>query len=167
MSAANPAETPSGTATVVIDHPEGQIEVPASAVIRLTEPLLGFPDRLEYALIPAAREGIWWFISVHQPTVTFVLADPFVVKPDYGVDLTDADQAALQISSVDDGLALVMLSLPPIAGERVTANFRAPLVFNLQARYGMQIMGRDEMAELRATVSLSSYPTIFSDEASA
>jgi len=150
----------SGAETVTISHPDGPLEVPADAVLRLTEPLLGFPDRMEYVLLPTVRQGVWWFISVGEPSVTFVLADPFVVKPDYSVDLTDADQQALQITSVDDALALVILSLPPIHGEKVTANFRAPLVFNLRSGCGMQIMGRDESVELQAEVSIGAYRMI-------
>jgi flagellar assembly factor FliW len=145
---------------VVIDHPEGPLEVPASAVVQLTEPLYGFPDRLEYVLIPAARQGLWWFISVHQPTVTFVVADPFVGKPEFSIDLGEIERQQLGIAAVDDVLVLVMLALPGPAGGDVTANFRAPVVLNLRTRVGMQILGTRETDRLAEPVDLARYAMV-------
>lgn len=156
MNATRPVQ-PSEATTVTIHHPEGQLEVPASAVVRLTEPLYGFPDRLEYALVPAARQGLWWFISVHQPTVTFVVADPFRAKPGCTVDLTEADCQALDVTAAEDALILVMVTLPVASGAPATANFRAPLVLNLRARRAAQTISHDDSARLQEPVDLASF----------
>jgi flagellar assembly factor FliW len=147
-----------GTISVVRDF--GTIEVPAGAVIKFTEALWGFPDRTDYVLLPAARRGMYWLLSVGDPPATFVLADPFVVSPEYVVDVSDTDKAQLQIEHDADALALVMVSLPGTSSEPVTANFRAPIVFNLRARIAAQIVGRDESYALRAPVDLSIFPLV-------
>jgi flagellar assembly factor FliW len=156
VSATNPLQA-ADAATVHINHPEGQLEVPASAVVRLTEPLYGFPDRLEYALIPAARQGLWWFISVHQPTVTFLVADPFRAKPGCTVDLTETDCQALDVTAPEDALILVMVTLPVASGAPATANFRAPLVLNLRARRAAQTISLDDSARLQEPIDLASF----------
>lgn len=144
--------------TIAVVRDFGTIDVPADAVVRFTEPLWGFPDRTEYVLLPAARRGMYWLLSVGDPPATFVLADPFVVAPEYVVDLSEADKAQLQIEQDADALALVMVALPGSSAEPVTANFRAPVVFNLRARVAAQIVGRDESYALRTPVDLTTYP---------
>ena len=157
MNATNPEKPAADAPTVVIDHPEGQIEVPASSVVRLNAPLYGFPGRVEYALIPAARQGLWWFISVDQPTATFVLADPFRAKPGFTVDLTEADSHALDVTMPEDALILVLVTLPLASGTPATANFRAPLVLNLRARRAAQTISLDESARLQEPIDLASF----------
>ena len=70
---------------------------------------------LLFALLPAARQGLWWLLSVDEPQTTFVLADPFVGHAGYGIDLGESEREALQIVEPTDALALVMVSLLSVA----------------------------------------------------
>lgn len=149
----------SNTATYTIASPAvGTIEVSGEAIMRFREPIWGFPDRTEYALLPAARQGIWWLLSVQEPHTTFVLADPFVGHTDYGIDLGDSEREALQIEQPTDALALVMVALPMTPTETVTGNFRAPIVFNISKGLGQQVINRDEGYSLREPIDLGAYP---------
>jgi flagellar assembly factor FliW len=136
----------------------GDLAVSPQVVMRFTTPMFGFPDDVELALLPAARDGLWWLQSMRAEGVTFLLADPFVLDARYGVDLGESESAALRLSRPDDALSLVMLTLPANDGEGVTANFRAPLVFNLAQQVGMQVVSRDEQHALRRPVTLDVYP---------
>ena len=136
----------------------GHLEVPEEIVMSFPTPLWGFPDHREYAIVPAARAGLWWLQSVTDAGVTFLLADPFVLDTNYGVDLGETERQALRIQQPADALGLVMLTLPTGAGDGATANFRAPLVLNLRARLGMQVVSRDESHELRRPVTLDAFP---------
>jgi flagellar assembly factor FliW len=142
---------------VQVAHPSGVVEVPADVVMRFVTPMWGFAQQ-EFVLLPASRQGIWWFISTGDHPVTFVLADPFVAAPDYGVDVNDAEREALALDAEDDALALVLLVMPTRPGEQVTGNFRAPLVFNLRERRVMQVVNRDDRYQLAAPVDLNAYP---------
>lgn len=144
---------------VQVAHPSGMIEVPVDVVMRFVAPMWGFTQQ-EFALLPASRRGIWWFISTGETPVTFVLADPFVTVLDYGVDVNDAEREALALEAEDDALALVLVVMPSRPGEPVTGNFRAPLVFNLRERKVMQVVNRDERYQIAATVDLSAYPLL-------
>ena len=136
----------------------GDLEISADVVMSFPTALWGFPDYAEYALLPAARDGLWWMQSLTNEAVTFLLADPFVLDANYGVDLGETERAALSIEQPSDAFSLVMLTLPNEASDRATANFRAPLVFNLAQRVGMQVVSRDDGHELRRRVTLDVFP---------
>ena len=148
------------TATYTITSPAvGTIEVSGEAVMHFTEALWGFPERTAYALLPAARQGLWWLLSVQEPHTTFVLADPFVSHADYGIDLGELEREALQIVEPTDALALVMVALPMTPSEAVTGNFRAPIVFNISRKLAQQVVNRDENYSLREPMDLAAYAT--------
>jgi len=52
----------------------------------------------------------------------------------------------------------VMVALPATAGEPATANFRAPIVFNLRERLALQIVSRDERWGMQEPIDLAKYP---------
>ena len=136
----------------------GDLEVSADVVMSFPTPLWGFPDYAEYALLPAARDGLWWMQSLANEAITFLLADPFVLDSSYGVDLGETERVALGIEQPSDAFSLVMLTLPNEASDGATANFRAPMVFNLARRVGMQVVSRDDAHELRRPVTLDVFP---------
>ncbi len=126
-------------------------------VMQFASPLWGFPGCTEYTLQPAAREGVWWLQGVAEPYPTFVLGDPFVADADYAFDLSQSDRDRLEIVEATDVIALVMLALPSTTSGVVTANFRAPLVFNLVKRRAMQIVSSNEGFSLKQPITLASY----------
>jgi flagellar assembly factor FliW len=136
----------------------GELDVSAEVVMAFPTPLFGFPNHAEYALLPAAREGLWWLQSMSDEAVTFLLADPFVLDAGYGVDLGETERAALHIEQPSDAFGLVMLTLPAEATDSATANFRAPIVFNLGRRLGRQVVNREDGHDLRRAVSLEVFP---------
>jgi len=143
---------------VAIAHPFGTIEVAREAL--MTFPVggpFGFENSRSFALLPAARQGLWWFMSPTDPPTTFVLADPFVSFPEYELDLGDLEKVQLQVEKPEDVLALVMLTIPE-GGTSVTANLRAPIVFNLTKRLAAQIVSRDESHGLAVSINLAAYP---------
>lgn len=143
---------------IAIAHTFGTMEVPADAVMRFTTPMWGFDAHQEFALLPAARRGLWWFISTAETPATFVLADPFVAMDGYGIDLTDHERDELALVDEADALVLVLVAMPGASGGSVTGNFRAPLVFNLSERTVKQVVNRDERFGLAEGVDLSRYP---------
>lgn len=142
---------------VQVAHPSGLIEVPADVIMRFVTPMWGFEQHPGFALLPAARQGLWWFISPGDNPATFVLADPFVALEGYSIDLTDQERAELDLQDEGDALALVMLTMPATPSQPVTGNFRAPLVFNLAERRVKQVVVVEEEYGLAQPVDLSLY----------
>lgn len=143
---------------VTVVHPSGEINVPAVAVMQFTTPMWGFEAHREFALLPSARQGIWWFISAGDNPATFVLADPFVAMPDYALTLSDAEREELVLQDEQDALVLVLLVMPLQPGEAVTGNFRAPLVFNLVEQKVKQVVNPDDSQVIAGPISLGLYP---------
>lgn len=143
--------------TVTITHHFGTIEVPEEAMMTFpTGGLFGFEHLTRFVLLPAARQGLWWFIAPNADATTFVLADPFVLDSDYAVDLGEREAAELALDDVNDAFALVMLTLPE--GAVPTANMRAPIVFNLARCLAAQVVSRDESHGLQQPANLALYP---------
>ena len=136
----------------------GDVVVTDDVVMTFETPLWGFGDHREFALLPAAREGLWWLQSIHSDTTTFLLADPFVLDAQYALDLGETERHSLRIEQPSDAFSLVMVTLPATESEGATANFRAPLVFNVHRKRGMQIVSRDDGHELRRSISLDVFP---------
>jgi flagellar assembly factor FliW len=145
--------------TVTIVHPFGTIEVSEEAVMTFPQGgLFGFERTTRYALLPAQRRGLWWMMSPTTPPVTFVLADPFVFHPDYALDLAESEKARLGIEQPTDAIALVVLTLPAEPTGQVTANLRAPVVFNITTRLAAQVVNRDESHGVQVPVDLAVFP---------
>jgi flagellar assembly factor FliW len=137
----------------------GAVIVTDDVVMTFETPLWGFGDHRDFALLPAARDGLWWLQSMTSEGVTFLLADPFVLDAQYAVDLGETERQSVAIEEPSDAFSLVMVTLPTNDSEGATANFRAPLVFNVAQRRGMQIVSRDESHDLRRPIGLDVFPT--------
>ncbi len=136
----------------------GEIEAGPDVFMAFPAPLWGFAEHTEYALLPAARDGLWWMQSVHDAALIFLLADPFTLDATYGIDLGESERAALDIQVPSDAFGLVMITLPAEGEDGATANFRAPIVFNLAKGTGMQVVSRDDAHSLRRPVTLDVFP---------
>lgn len=136
----------------------GTVEVSDSAIMQFTAPLWGFDDKTSYALLPAARDGLFWLQSTDDEVTTFILADPFALDAGYAFELSDAEKAAIGVTSPDDVLALVMVTLPTGQSTEVTANFRGPLVFNVRTRRATQLVTTNEAHAIRRPIDLATFP---------
>jgi flagellar assembly factor FliW len=156
-SAAARGEEPAGEHTL-LSSAFGTLMVPEGAMMHFVAPLWGFPDHDTFALLPAAREGLWWLLSANDPALTFLLADPFVTDPSYALDISDSDERTLGLESPTEALALVLVAFPSSADEGITANFRAPIIFNLAERTVLQVVSRNDSHDLRHPMELAAYP---------
>lgn len=158
MMAPNAAvSTPAAGAQIITSDAFGVLEVPSMTIMRFAVPLLGFPDERTFCLLPAMRDGLWWMLSESNPSLTFLLADPFISEPGYVLDLTENDERTLGLTSTEQALALVLVAFPSTIEEPVTANFRAPLVFNLATQTVLQVVSRDESHNMRHPIDLASF----------
>jgi flagellar assembly factor FliW len=142
----------------VRSHAFGEVAVPTTSIMHFASPIWGFPERHDYALLPAARQGLYWLQSVDDELTTFILADPFQLDATYAVDLSDTDREAIKATSSEQVIALVMLTLPTTSDAPVTANYRAPLVFNLNSGHGVQVVTSNDAHSLRTPVDLAIFP---------
>lgn len=121
----------------------GEIPVEESKVITMAGPILGFEQLERYILIvPDEKKLFWWFQSVDDGSVAFVVANPFVVKPDYEPEISGDIALALQIERPEDAVVLTIVTIrkDPL---KVTINLKAPLVINPVTKRGGQVVLED------------------------
>ena len=155
----------------------GPLDVPDEARFTFAAGLYGFADRRDFALVPAGRPGLWWLQSAEDPTLVFLLADPFPAFPDYAPDVPDAEAAQLGASLGDasgyasgyasghasghasrhapmaDLAVLVVVTLGR-AGAPATANLQAPVLLHPGTGQGRQVVVPDASLGVQTPIAI-------------
>jgi flagellar assembly factor FliW len=140
----------------MIDIPSallGPLSIDADEVYAFATGLFGFPDAHRFVLVDGGREGLYWLQSTEQPSLAFLLVDPFHYQPGYVADLPDADLAHIGVTAPE---ALMVLTIVTLAKplEACTTNLQAPIAFNTQTRQARQVVLSDESYSVRAPLFL-------------
>ena len=118
----------------------GEIEVKTEDLIELPAGLIGFPELRRYVLLDHDKESPFkWLQSLDDGAIAFVLINPLLFKPDYVVEVQEAEVADLELKAEDDAVISVIITIPTNP-QNMTANLKAPLVFNLKNRRGKQLV---------------------------
>ena len=118
----------------------GDISIDESRVIWMKWGMLGFEHLGKYVLlIQDEKIPFWWFQSVEDGSVAFVVINSLAVKQDYEPVISDDEVKSLEISSPGD---VVLFSVVTIRSDpfKVTANLRAPIVVNSKKMLAKQIV---------------------------
>ena len=117
-----------------------EIDVNETDVIELPAGLIGFPELKRYVLLDHDKDSPFkWLQSLDDGAIAFVLINPLLFKPDYTVEVTEAEVSDLVIQAEEDAVISVIITMPSNP-QNMTANLKAPLVFNLKNRKGKQII---------------------------
>lgn len=119
----------------------GDVEVNEGDVIELPTGLIGFPELKRYVLFDHDRKDspFKWLQSLDDGAIAFVLINPLLFKSDYSVEVSEAEVKDLSLESEEDAVISVIVTLPSDP-KNMTANLKAPLVFNLKNRRGRQVI---------------------------
>ena len=136
----------------------GELELPESSIITFNDGLHGFTAHKRFALVPAARDGLFWLQSLAHRDIAFLLVDPFQASPGYEVDLGATERLALGLASPDDVLILAIVTISSDPNALPTANLRGPIVINVQSRLGRQVVTTDEAHDVKTPVDVLAMP---------
>lgn len=118
----------------------GEVEVKNEDIIHLPAGLIGFPELKKYVLLDHGKDSPFkWLQSLEDGAIAFVLINPLLFKPDYEVEVTEAEVVDLAIEDEEDAIVSVIVTMPSNP-QNMTANLKAPLVFNLKNRKGKQVI---------------------------
>ena len=118
----------------------GTIEIKENEVIEMPNGVIGFPELKKYVLLDHDKDSPFkWFQSLDDGTIAFVLINPLLFKPDYAVEVTETEVADLDLKSEEDAVVSSIITMPGKV-DGMTANLKAPLVFNLKNKMGKQII---------------------------
>jgi flagellar assembly factor FliW len=134
-----------------VTKPFGVIEVDERQRLRFPFGLYGFEDLRDYVLLDASQPPFYWLQSLERPSVAFALLDPRVFLPDYGLDVSDEDLAAIGIQDPGDILDFAIVTIPADL-RQMTANLQGPVVIGKRARAGRQCISRNAAYGVRHLV---------------
>ncbi len=118
----------------------GEIDVKTEDLIELPNGLIGFPELKRYVLLDHDKDSPFkWLQSLDDGAIAFVLINPLLFKPDYTVEVTEAEVSDLELKAEEDAVISVIITIPTNP-QNMTANLKAPLVFNLTNRRGKQLV---------------------------
>ena len=118
----------------------GEIEVKEADVLELPNGLIGFPELKKYVLLDHDKESPFkWLQSLDDGAIAFVLINPLLFRPEYTVEVSEAEVGDLELTREEDAVISVIITMPSNP-KNMTANLKAPLVFNLKNRKGKQII---------------------------
>jgi flagellar assembly factor FliW len=121
----------------------GEIDVDEGDIISLPEGLIGFPELVRYVLLDHDSDSPFkWLQSVDEGSMAFVVISPLTFRPDYTVEVTEEEISTLHLDNAEDAVISVIVTIP-MDPKKMSANLKAPLVFNLKNRLGKQVIVKD------------------------
>lgn len=132
----------------------GALEITDNEIIEFADGLLGFPQCRSWALLRGSKDGSAWLQSAEHSALVFLLVDPFVFFEGYTADLSEGEMRRLQATDATDIAVFAIVTLPINGQPQCSANLQGPLVLNLRARRGLQVVLGEGEWSVRAPIPL-------------
>lgn len=121
----------------------GRIEIDAGDVIRFPSGLPGLEDCREWALLAdSSNEALGWLQCISQPDVALAVVSPRRFVPDYQVRIPRSELTPLALSDIRQAQ---VVSVVGTTGASLTLNLKAPIVINVEARTGRQVVASGDL----------------------
>jgi len=121
----------------------GTIDTVEEKIISMPFGMLGFPDKKRFVILQHKENSpFFWYQSVDDPTLAFVITSPFLFEPDYEVDVEDTiKEMSWNGDREKSNLELyVVVNIPKGSPQKMTANFIGPILINNNARQAIQMV---------------------------
>ncbi|MBC7230043.1 MAG: flagellar assembly protein FliW [Actinobacteria bacterium] len=117
----------------------GSIEYGEEQVISFVEGILGFPAYREFVLLEHRQGPFMWLQSLEEPSLAFLVADPWNFFPDYAPEIPDEDVEALELEEPYNFSVFCFVTVPERV-EMTSVNLKGPTVVNLNTRRAKQVV---------------------------
>ena len=124
----------------------GAITIDEQKIITMPFGMLGFPDEKRYVIVQHKENSpFFWYQSVDDPALAFVITSPFFFVPDYSVSLDDAiNQMSWDEEKIEDTVELhVVVNIPNGSPDKMTANLIGPILVNTETFQAVQMVVTD------------------------
>lgn len=127
----------------------GEIEINEGDIISLPEGLIGFPELKQFILLDHDNDSPFkWLQSISEPAMAFIVISPLSFRPDYMVEVTEEEVAVLKLTNSNEAVISVIVTIP-MDPKKMSANLKAPLVFNLSNRLGKQVVLKESQYQTK------------------
>lgn len=121
----------------------GEIEVNEEDLINMPEGIIGFPELNQFVLLDHDKDSPFkWLQAVSDAEMAFVVISPLAFRPDYMVEVSEEEVSLLRLTSAEHAVISVIVTIP-MDPKKMSANLKAPLVFNLKNKIGKQVILKD------------------------
>ena len=121
----------------------GEIEVEDKDIVKVPEGLIGFPELTQFVILDHGKDSPFkWFQSTDNGAMAFIVVSPLTFRPDYTVEVSEDEISNLELETPDSAVISVIVTIPSDP-KKMSANLKAPLIFNLDNRTGKQIIVKD------------------------
>ncbi len=119
----------------------GEIDVREDRVVHFQNGIPGFEEVKKYILIDNEEEGspFKWLQGIEGVKPAFVIIDPFAVKKDYEVNLSNEIMKEMDIKEAGE-VAVYCIVVVPDDISKMTMNLQAPLIINTAKMAGRQLI---------------------------
>ena len=124
----------------------GTISVEKDKIIDMPFGMLGFPDKKKFVILQHQENSpFFWYQSVDDPTLAFVITNPFLFKPDYEINLEGAlKEMSWNGNGKNDNLELyIVVNIPKGLPHKMTGNLIGPILINNKVHQAVQIVISD------------------------
>jgi len=131
----------------------GTIDYSGGDVVDFPDGLIGFPDFQSFLVLSHKPDSPFrWLQSIDEPAIAFLMVDPQAYVESYTPQVSNAEAEALRIAHTTPTLVLTTASIPNGNVDEMTLNLAAPIVLNLEARIGRQVVLEGEAYNIRHRV---------------
>lgn len=117
----------------------GTISFEENETIRFDSGLPGFEERKTFLYLQTEESIFGCLQSVEEPQLAFVVISPYVICPDYSINLPADETKALNLNAAEEALVLTIVSIREKM-EESSANLQAPIIIHRSQCTGRQVL---------------------------
>jgi flagellar assembly factor FliW len=121
----------------------GVIEIEAEKIIHMPSGMLGFPRRKRFVIVQHKENSpFFWYQSVDDPGLAFVIANPFLFVPDYKSYTRNIlrNVCLEEEETKNQAEFYVVVNIPKGEPQKMTANLIGPIMINNKKRRAIQVV---------------------------
>lgn len=118
----------------------GKVNIDEDKIIEFPEGIPGFKEEKEFVLLPLEENSLFVIMqSVNNSDLAFITIEPKSIIKDYEFVISEKTEELLEISGIEDIILLNIVNIKDKV-ENMTINLAAPLVININANLGKQVI---------------------------
>jgi len=121
----------------------GNISIKDEEIFQMPFGMLGFPDQKRFTILEHHENSpFFWYQSVDDPALAFVITSPFLFKPDYAIDLEEILKGMSWNGEAKGHhvVLYILVNIPQGQPHKMTGNLIGPLLINNKVRQAVQMV---------------------------
>lgn len=120
----------------------GEIDIEEEHIVTFEKGLIGLEDYKRFVFIEFEKDSfVYWMQSIENPDLCFLVANPYVFKPDYILDVYEDDLKYIDVDKEEDLMVFVILNVR-LEDQVITANLLGPIIVNTKNNKGVQAVSK-------------------------